>query len=74
METDQKEIRFGIVAVQKGFVTPEQIVEAFEVQLKEDLTTGDHKPIGKIMLDQGVINQKQLHEILRSMKKPGKGD
>ena len=54
MEDDQQEIRFGIVAVKKGFVTPDQVVKAFEIQLAEDLSTGEHKRIGNILLDQGI--------------------
>jgi hypothetical protein len=68
MEDDQQEIRFGIVAVKKGFVTPDQVVKAFEIQLAEDLSTGEHKRIGNILLDQGIITRAQLDEILRDLK------
>ena len=69
MESDPEEIRFGIVAVKKGIATPEQIVKAFEVQLSQDLAGGEHSRIGKILLDQGVINSSQLNEILHALKK-----
>jgi len=72
MESDPEEIRFGIVAVKKGVATPEQIVKAFEIQLSEDLTRGEHSRIGKILLDQGVITRSQLNEILKALKKPEK--
>ena len=70
MESDPEEIRFGIIAVKKGFATPEQIVKAFEFQLSQDLAGGEHSRIGKILMDQGVINNSQLNEILQSLKKP----
>jgi hypothetical protein len=68
MENDQQEIRFGIVAVKKGFVTPDQVVKAFEAQLADDLSQGERKRIGKILLDQGLITRAQLDEILRDLK------
>lgn len=68
MENEQQEIRFGILAVNKGFVTPDQIVKAFETQLAEDLSKGEHKPIGRILLDQELITTEQLDEILRDLK------
>ena len=70
MESEPEEIRFGIIAVKKGFATPEQIVKAFEIQLSEDLAGGEHRRIGKILLDQGVITPPQLNEILQDLKKP----
>ena len=70
MESEPEEIRFGIIAVKKGFATPEQIVKAFEIQLSEDLAGGEHRLIGKILLDQGVITLPQLNEILQDLKKP----
>lgn len=69
MESDPEEIRFGIVAVKKGIATPEQIVKAFEIQLSQDLAGGEHSRIGKILLDEGVINSSQLNEILQALKK-----
>jgi hypothetical protein len=70
MKSEPEEIRFGIIAVKKGFSTPEQIVKAFEFQLSEDLAGGEHSRIGKILLDQGVITPPQLNEILQDLKKP----
>jgi hypothetical protein len=68
MEKEQQDIRFGIIAVNKGFVTPEQVVKAFEAQLAEDLSQGEHKPIGKILLDRGLITRAQRDEILQELK------
>ncbi len=38
MEAEPEEIRFGVIAVQKGFVTPEKVVQALEIQVNEDLS------------------------------------
>ncbi|MFH1350266.1 MAG: hypothetical protein ABII26_04940 [Pseudomonadota bacterium] len=68
METKDREIRFGMVAVRKGYVTPDQIVEAFEIQMAEDLSKGKHNPIGMILVNLGIITKLQLDEILEILK------
>ncbi|MBW1916188.1 MAG: hypothetical protein JRI86_14855 [Deltaproteobacteria bacterium] len=67
MMTKHHEIRFGVVAVKKGFVIPEQVVEALEVQVREDLSTGKHRRIGKILLEQQKIDDSQLNEVLHTL-------
>lgn len=56
-----------MVAVKMGFVTPEQVVKALEIQVTEDLSQGSHRRIGKILLDQRLIDQGQIDEIVQSM-------
>ena len=34
--------RFGLIAVEKGFITAEQLVEAFKVQVLEEIEKGKH--------------------------------
>ena len=67
MNTEDKEMRFGIIAVEKGFVTAEQVVNALEVQVKEDLSSGKHQRIGMILLEQGHITLQQVNEVLQEM-------
>jgi len=68
METEYHDIRFGVVAVKKGFVTPDQVVKALSVQLAEDLRSGVHRPIGTILLDQEIITSQQVKEVLSCIK------
>ena len=65
MNTEDNEMRFGIVAVEKGFVTADQVVNALEIQVKEDLSSGKHQRIGMILLEQGHITLQQLNEVLQ---------
>ena len=58
------EKRFGTVAVEKGYVTIEQVAEAMRIQIIEDMGKEPHRPIGKIMLDQGFITKNQYAELL----------
>lgn len=43
--------RFGQIAVKKGFVTPEQVKEAFLEQLDDDLNGREHRLIGTILFE-----------------------
>ena len=67
MKAKQDEIRFGMIAVEKGFVTPEQVIEALQIQVKENLSAGVHRYIGTILQDKGVITRSQLDEVLQAL-------
>jgi hypothetical protein len=69
METEHLEKRFGIVAVEKGFVTAEQVVEAMRTQVLEDIECGKHRLIGRILLEQGILKLAQVDEVLESLGK-----
>jgi hypothetical protein len=69
METEHLEKRFGIVAVEKGFVTPHQVVDAMRIQVMEDIECGKHRLIGRILLEQGILKLAQVDEVLESLGK-----
>lgn len=69
METEHLEKRFGIVAIQKKFVTAEQVVEAMRIQVLEDIQNGKHRLIGRILLEQGILKLAQVDEVLESLGK-----
>ena len=64
LEREEIDIRFGVVAARKGFVTKDQILEALDVQLTENLSIGKHRLIGTILIDQGHLNIAQANEVL----------
>lgn len=68
METEDTEMRFGIIAVKMGIVTPDQIIKALEMQVKEDLSTGKHRRIGMILLEQGLITLSQMDAIMQELE------
>lgn len=69
METEHLEKRFGIVAIEKGFVKPNEIVDALKIQVKEDVETGRHRLIGRILLEQGKLSMSQIDEVLEILGK-----
>ena len=56
--------RFGAIAVEKEFVTEEQLLEALQIQAKENLQEGKHRLLGQILLDKGHITNSQIEEVL----------
>ena len=67
MDIEHLEKRFGIAAVEKGFITSDQVVEALTIQVAEDLSIGTHRVIGKILLENELITLQQVDEVLKSM-------
>ena len=70
MEKDSILFRFGFLGVRKNFVTPDQIIEALEIQLEENQSENKHRLIGEIMVDKGFMNPAQVNEILKEMTRP----
>jgi len=69
METEHLEKRFGILAVERGFITADQVIEALRIQVMEDIEKGKHRLIGRILLEQGLITLSQIEELLDSLGK-----
>ncbi len=67
MEIEHLEKRFGVTAVKMNFITAEQLVEALAVQVAEDIATGDHDLIGKILFEQGIVSMDQIDMVLKEM-------
>ena len=60
--------RFGFIAVEKGFITADQLIEAFKIQVMEEIENEKHSLIGAILLEQGYITLAQIEEVLESMQ------
>jgi hypothetical protein len=67
MMTEPIQKRFGVVAIQKGFVTLGQVVDAFRIQIEEEFYTDKHRHLGQILLEQGLITQSQIGEVLKNL-------
>ena len=59
--------RFGTVAIEKGFVEPEHIFDAMEIQILENLEGSEHRLIGQILWEKGYITTEQIDEVVKSM-------
>lgn len=67
MEKGPRGLRFGVVAVEKGFITSEQLMEALRIQVEDNLNSGEHRLIGMILLEMGLLTLDQIDEILQEV-------
>jgi tRNA U34 5-methylaminomethyl-2-thiouridine-forming methyltransferase MnmC len=59
------EKRFGLIAIEKGYLTPEQLIEALKVQVFEDINKKAHRLIGEILLDMDIMTANQIEETVK---------
>ena len=52
--------RFGTIAIEKGFITKGQLIDALKTQIEEELEQGAHRFIDSILIEKKAINAKQL--------------
>jgi hypothetical protein len=67
MTIQELEKRFGTIAVEKGFITLQQLVDALGIQVRENLAEAKHRLLGEILFDLGFLIQPQIEEVLKSM-------
>ena len=70
MDSENIEMRFGTMAVEKRFVTADHVIEAMNIQILEDIEKREHRLIGSILLDQGLLTLSQIDEVLKDMVYP----
>lgn len=67
--SDKYCIRFGIVAVNKGFVTPDQLKEALTEQVVDNLANRPHRQLGRIFFEKGLMTDKQINIVMNELFK-----
>ena len=58
------EKQFGIIAIEKGFITPDNLIETLKIQVEEEINYKTHRLIGEILLDRGYITPAQIQDVL----------
>jgi hypothetical protein len=61
--------RFGMIAVDLGFVTPEQVKKALSEQVDDNLAGRPHRLLGRILLDNGSMTPQQIDQVLDELFK-----
>ena len=61
--------RFGIIAVDKSFITPNQLKKGLTKQIEDDLTDRPHRLIGRIFFEEGWMTHKQIETVLYELFK-----
>jgi len=60
--------RFGAIAVHKGFVTIEEMKAAVMEQIDDDISGREHRLLGTILYDRGLITEHQIGTVLQELK------
>lgn len=63
--------RFGVIAIEKGFITAEQLIHAIEEQIRDEIGQERHRLIGEILCKKGYMTKPQCDEVLMELGKPG---
>ena len=63
--------RFGVIAIEKGFITEEQLIHAIEEQIRDDIAQERHRLIGEILCEKAYMTRPQCDEVLIELGKPG---
>jgi hypothetical protein len=67
MKIEELYKRFGAIAVEEGFITIDQLMDALEVLVREELSGIKRRLIGRILFDLGFVTLLQIKEVLASM-------
>lgn len=63
------EKQFGIIAIEKGFIKPDMLIEALKIQVEEDIDYKTHRLIGEILMEKDYITASQIQEVLNTIFK-----
>lgn len=56
--------RFGQIAVERGFITPEQLKHALAEQVDDDLAKKRHRLLGEILFENNWMTADQIESVL----------
>jgi hypothetical protein len=60
--------RFGLIAIEKGFIKADQLYEALMKQRAQETGGAERRPLGLIMKDLGYLSVSQIDEILQTLE------
>lgn len=59
--------RFGQLAVQFGFITEAQLIDALACQVREELNGNGHRLLGEVLFETGVMSAKQIDQVMTEL-------
>jgi hypothetical protein len=60
--------RFGLIALEKGFIKADQLYEALIRQRAQETGGAERRPLGMILKDLGYLSVSQIDEILQTLE------
>ena len=64
MRSDDDCIKFGLLALEKGYITEAQLGSAVSRQMEEDLKDMLHRRLGEILLAMEFMSEAEIKSIL----------
>lgn len=61
--------RFGNIAVDLGFITPEQLKAALSEQVNDEVSGNPHRVIGSIFFEKGWMTYQEIEKVLKELFK-----
>ncbi len=58
------EKRFGVIAVEMGIITSDDLIMALKIQVLEDVDETRHRLLGEILMAEGKIMPEQISEVV----------
>ncbi len=59
--------RLGQLAVEFGFITQEQLIDALTQQVREELDGKGHRMLGQILFERDVMSAAQIEQVTTEM-------
>ena len=59
------EKRFGLLAIEKGFISSEELMRAQAIQAREDIENNRYRLMGEIMFYQDIMSAGQIEEVVK---------
>ena len=63
------EKHFGIISIEKGFISSKDLIEALKVQVGEEIEIGKHRLLGEILLCEDKITAIQIDDVVKTLFK-----
>ncbi|MDP1992532.1 MAG: hypothetical protein Q8K00_16105 [Syntrophales bacterium] len=61
------EKRFGLIAVEKGFICADDLVKVLMIQVGEDIINTPHRLMSEILYDLGFMTDTQIEDVLSDL-------
>ena len=64
-QIEHYEKRFGLLAIEKGFISSEELMRAQAIQAREDIENNRYRLMGEIMFYQDIMSAGQIEEVVK---------
>ena len=64
IKIEHYEERFGFLAIEKGFITQDELSKAQAVHAQEEIKNGIYRHLGEILFFQGIMSAQQIEEVV----------